>query len=52
MVGVRPILLWATLVLVVALAIMFVSGLDPYLLLTLSRFLSGFGDIPYFVAMA
>jgi hypothetical protein len=47
-VGVRPILLWATLVLVVALAIMFVSGLDPYLLLTLS----GFGDIPYFVATA
>ena len=50
MVSVRPILLWATLVLLVALAVKLVSGLDLYLLLTLSRFLFGFGEIPCFVA--
>ena len=41
----RPILVWATVVLLVAFAVTFVPGFDRYLLLT------GCGDLPYFVAM-
>jgi hypothetical protein len=50
MASARPILVWATLVLLVAFAVMFVSGFDRYLLLTPSRLLTGCGDLPYFVA--